>query len=98
MGRTPAHRYGRAVHGGTARGEGEAVHYGGRRHIERLTNVLIALGDTVDDEPSPEQRAALDALHSALLCRAKPVPLPPDYVRRYPDPAGWKVAHPVASN
>jgi hypothetical protein len=63
------------------------VHYGGRLHIERLTDALIALGDTVEGEPSPDQRAALDALHSALLCHAKPVPLPPDFVARYNDRA-----------
>jgi hypothetical protein len=74
------------------------VHYGGRRHIERLTDVLIALGDAVAGEPSPAQRDALDALHSALLCHAKPVRPPPDFVAQYDDHTEWQIAHPVASN
>jgi hypothetical protein len=75
------------------------VHYGGRLHIERLTDVLIALGDTLEGEPSPAQRDALDALHSALLCHAKPVRLPPDFVARHTRTAtDWRDAFPVASN
>jgi hypothetical protein len=75
------------------------VHYGGRRHIERLTDVLIALGDTTDGEPSPEQRAALDALHAALLCHAKPVRLPPDFVAQHTLQASdWRDASPVGCN
>ncbi|MGZ8734846.1 MAG: hypothetical protein ACXW1M_06630 [Acidimicrobiia bacterium] len=75
------------------------MHYGGRRHIERLTDVLIALGDTGGGEPSPAQRAALDALHAALLCHAKPVRLPPDFVAQYDSRStDWRGASPVASN
>jgi hypothetical protein len=75
------------------------VHYGGRRHIERLTDVLIALGDTADGEPSPEQRAALDALHAALLCHAKPVRLPPDFVVQHElTSTDWRDVSPVGSN
>ena len=74
------------------------MHYGGRLHIERLTDVLIALGDTVDGEPSPEQRATLDALHAALLCHAKPVRLPPAFVAHHAGSADWREANPVGSN
>lgn len=75
------------------------MHYGGRRHIERLTDVLIALGDRTDGEPSPEQRAALDALHAALLCHAKPVRLPPDFVAQHARcSTDWRDASPVGCN
>jgi hypothetical protein len=75
------------------------VHYGGRRHIERLTDVLIALGDTAEGEPNPAQRAALDALHAALLCHAKPVRLPPDFVAQHALASiDWREVCPVGSN
>lgn len=74
------------------------MHYGGRRHIERLTDALIALGDTQGATPNDDQRAALDALHSALLCHAKAVPRPLDLCGRDPRAARWRTMNVATSN
>jgi len=79
--------------------EGDAVHYGGRRHIERLTDLLTALGD--DDESAErgrEQQETLEALHAALLCRTRPVRCPPDFVTHHETRADWRAALPVGRN
>ena len=75
------------------------MHYGGRRHIERLTNVLNALGD---ENPTGtcgrELQDALDALHAALLCQTRPVPCPPDFVTLLDEVGDLRAAYPVGCN
>jgi hypothetical protein len=75
------------------------MHYGGRQHIERLTNVLNALGDeNLSGTPSREQQDALDALHAALLCQTRPVRCPPALVMLLDHGDELRTAYPVTSN
>ena len=75
------------------------MHYGGRRHIERLTNVLNALSDeSPTGASSQELQDALDALHAALLCQTRPVPCPPDFVALLDEADDLRAAYPVGCN